>query len=72
MQGVNGRIMRVIVRELFLHFVLFQRVVDVSFWVVTRTTPVGNGGKFTKEARDMYTLVLKMQNVRPTSFFRRF
>ncbi|KAG8848877.1 hypothetical protein FRB96_001009 [Tulasnella sp. 330] len=29
---------------------------------ITRTTPVGNGGKFTKEAREIYTLVLKMQN----------
>ncbi|KAG9031407.1 hypothetical protein FRB95_002771 [Tulasnella sp. JGI-2019a] len=29
---------------------------------ITRTTPVGNGGKFTKEARDIYSLVLKMQN----------
>lgn len=37
---------------------------------VTRTTPVGNGGKFTTEAREIYSLVLKMQNVRydpPTS-----
>jgi hypothetical protein len=30
---------------------------------VTRTTPVGNGGKFTKEAREIYSLVLKMQKV---------
>jgi Xaa-Pro dipeptidase len=30
---------------------------------VTRTTPVGNGGKFTSHARDIYSLVLKMQNV---------
>ncbi|KAF8316368.1 Creatinase/aminopeptidase [Clavulina sp. PMI_390] len=29
---------------------------------ITRTTPVGNGGKFTKEAREIYSLVLKMQN----------
>lgn len=29
---------------------------------ITRTTPVGNGGKFTLEARAIYELVLKMQN----------
>ncbi|KAG8932912.1 hypothetical protein FRC02_000339 [Tulasnella sp. 418] len=29
---------------------------------ITRTTPIGNGGKFTKEAREIYELVLKMQN----------
>ncbi|KAG8712866.1 hypothetical protein FRC11_013968 [Ceratobasidium sp. 423] len=29
---------------------------------VTRTTPVGNGGKFTPEARAIYELVLKMQD----------
>jgi Xaa-Pro dipeptidase len=29
---------------------------------ITRTTPVGNGGKFTPEAREIYSLVLKMQN----------
>ncbi|PVG02478.1 putative prolidase [Serendipita vermifera] len=28
---------------------------------ITRVTPVGNGGKFTKEARDIYQTVLKMQ-----------
>ncbi|KDQ21890.1 hypothetical protein BOTBODRAFT_169072 [Botryobasidium botryosum FD-172 SS1] len=28
---------------------------------ITRVTPVGNGGKFTKEAREIYSLVLKMQ-----------
>lgn len=28
---------------------------------ITRTTPVGNGGKFTPEARAIYELVLKMQ-----------
>lgn len=33
--------------------------------LVTRTTPIGNGGNFTKEARDIYSLVLKMQNVSP-------
>ena len=36
----------------------------MSDLAVTRTTPVGNGGRFTKEAREIYTLVLKMQNVR--------
>jgi len=34
---------------------------------VTRTMPVGNGGKFTPEARAIYSLVLEMQNVRPSS-----
>ncbi|KAF9220580.1 Creatinase/aminopeptidase [Gyrodon lividus] len=29
---------------------------------VTRTMPVGNGGKFTKEAKEVYELVLKMQS----------
>ncbi|QRV96324.1 Metallopeptidase family M24 [Ceratobasidium sp. AG-Ba] len=29
---------------------------------ITRTTPVGNGGRFTSEARAIYQLVLKMQN----------
>ncbi|KAG8743391.1 hypothetical protein FRC10_012117 [Ceratobasidium sp. 414] len=29
---------------------------------ITRTTPVGNGGRFTPEARAIYQLVLKMQN----------
>ena len=33
--------------------------------VVTRTMPVGNGGKFTQEARAIYELVLEMQRVRP-------
>ncbi|TEB24938.1 Creatinase/aminopeptidase [Coprinellus micaceus] len=28
---------------------------------ITRTMPVGNGGKFTKEAREIYELVLEMQ-----------
>ncbi|GJJ14148.1 hypothetical protein Clacol_008408 [Clathrus columnatus] len=28
---------------------------------ITRTMPVGNGGKFTSEAREIYTIVLKMQ-----------
>ena len=31
---------------------------------ITRTIPVGNGGKFTPEAKDIYELVLKMQKVR--------
>lgn len=30
---------------------------------VTRTMPVGNGGKFTPEARAIYELVLEMQKV---------
>ncbi|KIM31406.1 hypothetical protein M408DRAFT_327626 [Serendipita vermifera MAFF 305830] len=28
---------------------------------ITRVTPVGNNGKFTKEAREIYSIVLKMQ-----------
>ena len=31
--------------------------------LVTRTMPVGNEGKFTPEARDIYNLVLEMQKV---------
>lgn len=30
---------------------------------VTRTMPVGNGGKFTFEAQAIYNLVLEMQKV---------
>lgn len=30
---------------------------------ITRTMPVGNGGKFTREAKDIYELVLEMQKV---------
>jgi Xaa-Pro dipeptidase len=30
---------------------------------ITRTMPVGNGGKFTPEARSIYQLVLEMQKV---------
>jgi len=33
----------------------------IPLTLVTRTTPVGNGGRFTKEAREIYLLVLKMQ-----------
>ena len=31
---------------------------------VTRTVPVGNGGKFTSEGKTIYSIVLKMQKVR--------
>lgn len=31
---------------------------------ITRTFPVGNGGRFTKEGRQIYDIVLKMQDVR--------
>lgn len=31
---------------------------------ITRTMPVGNGGKFTPEAKAIYELVLEMQSVR--------
>jgi len=35
---------------------------------VTRTVPVGNGGKFTDEGKTIYSIVLKMQKVsRPDS-----
>lgn len=30
---------------------------------ITRTMPIGNGGKFTEEARAIYELVLEMQKV---------
>jgi Xaa-Pro dipeptidase len=30
---------------------------------ITRTIPVGNGGKFTEEAGEIYDLVLRMQKV---------
>lgn len=32
-----------------------------DMFIVTRTMPVGNGGKFTPEARAIYELVLEMQ-----------
>lgn len=38
-------------------------------YIVTRVTPVGNGGKFSKEAREIYSLVLKMQTVRYSTIF---
>jgi Xaa-Pro dipeptidase len=31
---------------------------------ITRTIPIGNGGKYTKEAGEIYELVLRMQKVR--------
>lgn len=31
---------------------------------VTRCIPVGNGGRFTKECKEIYELVLSMQDVR--------
>ena len=37
------------------------RSLRLKRYPVTRTMPVGNGGKFTKEAREMYNLVLDMQ-----------
>jgi Xaa-Pro dipeptidase len=42
---------------------LFCVVNSNSTSVVTRTMPVGNGGKFTQEARAIYELVLEMQKV---------
>jgi len=35
---------------------------------ITRTMPVGNGGKFSPEARAIYELVLEMQKVRIYAF----
>ncbi len=40
-------------------------VISADRALVTRTMPVGNGGKFTHEARAIYELVLEMQTVRP-------
>lgn len=31
--------------------------------IVTRTMPLGNGGRFTKECREVYEVVLEMQEV---------
>lgn len=31
--------------------------------IVTRTMPLGNGGRFTKECREVYVVVLEMQEV---------
>lgn len=31
---------------------------------ITRTAPTGNSGKFTKEGKGVYEVVLKMQDVR--------
>jgi Xaa-Pro dipeptidase len=36
---------------------------------VTRTVPVGNGGKFTDEGKTIYSIVLKMQKVGPLAAF---
>ena len=36
---------------------------DLYLISVTRTMPVGNGGKFTPEAKQIYSLVLEMQKV---------
>jgi hypothetical protein len=35
---------------------------------ITRTIPIGNGGKYTKEAGEIYELVLRMQEVRTAPF----
>jgi hypothetical protein len=34
-----------------------------SLYQVTRTMPVGNGGKFTETSKQIYSLVLEMQQV---------
>ena len=31
---------------------------------ITRTIPIGNGGKYTEEGKTVYAIVLKMQKVR--------
>jgi hypothetical protein len=59
MQDVNGGIMRPTVREPLL--ATPGRLIFVP--AVTRVTPVGNNGNFTKEAREIYSVVLKMQLV---------
>lgn len=44
-----------------------SNLLSASFYLpleVTRTMPIGNGGKFTTEARHIYDLVLEMQKVR--------
>lgn len=45
---------------------------DPHRWkTVTRTMPVGNGGKFTPEARAIHELVLEMQRVCYLSMYAR-
>jgi hypothetical protein len=61
MQAANGIIMRPIVCIPMPKSSVSSA--DQSF-IVTRTMPVGNGGKFTPEARAIYGLVLQMQTVR--------
>ena len=41
----------------------FSRRITYSSFIVTRTMPVGNGGKFTPEAKAIYTLVHEMQRL---------
>jgi hypothetical protein len=60
MQAANGTTMRPTV---CLHVPIFLSQFRSNF-IVTRTMPVGNGGKFTPEARAIYELVLEMQTVR--------
>jgi Xaa-Pro dipeptidase len=59
MQAANGTITRPTVR------VVVKRIIhsQCQSSVVTRSMPVGNGGKFTPETRAIYELVLEMQTV---------
>src|SRR5712672_1446375 len=61
MQAANGIIMRPIV---CFHMPNSSVSTSRLRFTVTRTMPVGNGGKFTPEARAIYELVLEMQTVR--------
>lgn len=38
---------------------------------ITRTIPIGNGGRYTEEGKTVYAIVLKMQKVRRTTTGRR-
>lgn len=55
MQDANGTVMRATVSAVHYRFDFAKST------QVTRTMPVGNGGKFTFEARAIYDLVLEMQ-----------
>ena len=52
-------------RELLPQVLLIDAGCEWSYYAsdITRTMPVGNGGKFTAEARAIYELVLEMQKV---------
>lgn len=58
MQDASGEITLLIVCTLYSNIPASLNA------LVTRVTPVGNRGKFTEEAKAIYSLVLKMQIVR--------